>query len=151
MSKEEIWSRCERMNAYLKRRCAGLLEIPTRVIKASSTSGDKVFPLQPGWMTHDFKVFYLHRTVRDFLMANKVQKTMLRHLTKLPSGFEPNFCIFVADIMILKRSLFAFGMSVVKKAVRVWDLIDLALHHARAGNGKFSISLTDEIDRIVTY
>ncbi|KAK8139442.1 hypothetical protein PG984_002822 [Apiospora sp. TS-2023a] len=84
-NKEEIKERCEIMDARLKSVCMGLLE----------TTDPKFSSYRP-----DCQIFYLHRTVYDWLAKPEVWER-LASITA-GSGFSPNFAMLKSRIMRLK-------------------------------------------------
>jgi len=164
MDNNEIRDRCERLDAHLKTRCAGLLEI--REWDGEDSYLDTV---QNGYF---LKVNYLHRTVKDFLESDDVRATMLRQTTN-DSGFEPNSSTLMSIIIRLKQllywpqfwkrlSLFLPPLSKSEKITLsdsddkiIWDNVQMALRYAKTAEDTATTTnntaLLDELDRVGTY
>jgi hypothetical protein len=143
VSDEDIKDRCEQVDAHLKSRCAGLLEVQGH----RSLTLDGV----EGRVRYALKVAYLHRTVKEFLESEDVQAEMLRHTTA-QEDFEPNIAILMSYIIRLKQSL--VYISAPERGAdftdnEIWSSIKLALWYAKAGDGKSSsVELLDELDHV---
>lgn len=84
LSEEEMISKCEDVDIWLKSWCGGLLEISHR-----------------GSLGPDMPVTYLHRTVRDYLVK---RNTKLVLQGRVAPGFAPTLSIFRAIVLRISTS-----------------------------------------------
>jgi hypothetical protein len=156
----EVQLRCERLNVYLKSRCAGLLEI---------TKLDHIDGGSEGYL----KVSYLHRTVKDFLDTEDVRTTLLLDASSIPD-FEPNTWVLMSYITRLRRFISpkftctfsengtAAPMTYYTGTAYATDLSDdhvyetghralkYAINAEKAGD-KLHIAMIDALDRTIAH
>jgi hypothetical protein len=138
MSDEEIKQRCGRMAAHLKSRCEGLLETHDFLDGTWESVEDiedvERSPIEPtasepghsyGYSTADgiklkmsSKVWYLHRTVKDFLKTDAT-RSKLQQCPQTPAEFHPNVSLLISYLMNLKRRLYTFHSHVYWGDVRI--------------------------------
>lgn len=90
LTEQEIESRQADMRRRLSGRCKGLLEV--------SSGGNSTGGLLPENF-HKFKVDFLHRTVRDFLITKDMQDMLAENLRP---DFEPKSCLCMAILAHVK-------------------------------------------------
>ncbi|PVH75164.1 hypothetical protein DL98DRAFT_428067, partial [Cadophora sp. DSE1049] len=99
MTRDEVERRNDSIEAHLKSRCAGLLEIRTVLDSSLDTmdfmSRRELIP----WETR--KVTYLHQTARNFLEAN-VSTHFDLQLSPEEMDFRPHWQIFISFVARLK-------------------------------------------------
>ncbi|KAH7381016.1 hypothetical protein BKA64DRAFT_226606 [Cadophora sp. MPI-SDFR-AT-0126] len=145
MAADEVKRRNDNIEAHLKSRCAGLLEVRT-VLDSSVYELNLTSHREQHWETK--KVTYLHQTARDFLEAN-VSVHFSLQLGPEEINFRPYWQIFTSFVARLKQNL-------VRKidSVCVWiDNLHLALQFARLCDDINDCKLTvllDELDRTAT-
>lgn len=86
----QIAKRCQETDILVKTRCGGLLEVQYR-----GTNRENISP--------DAKIFYHHRTVKDFLEARETRPVLLKH-TNGPEmeRFKPNYMVASSYIFQLQ-------------------------------------------------
>lgn len=141
MTDGEMKLLCENLEVHLKTRCAGLLEIHQVYCKGCkkdtllcSRHINRKYPVTP---TH--KVNYLHRTVKDFLATDDVQKKMMRDCT---SEFSPHTCIIQACVIRLCRSIFITHTGSLQSASNeaVWAMVVRAMIFAKHADSSDDMS-----------
>ena len=107
MQAQEILSRCERIDAHLKSRCAGLLELSGRLGGSGLYWNAKENRFEGGQKSLRvlLSVDYLHRTVQEFLETEDVQSILSSDTAAIPD-FEPHKSVFMTYIIRLKRFLY---------------------------------------------
>lgn len=128
-----IESKCEDTEFHLTARCAGLLE----------TS-------HIGLVGPDVKIQYLHRTVRDFLLARSVWDKMSSHTPV--NTFSPHLSILRSRIMQTRIGVqFAGGTSTIIS--KIWLDTPAMLIHAHLSERevlKPSVDLMDSLETVLS-
>jgi hypothetical protein len=155
MTLGEIERRCERIVPQLKSRCEGLLEVHDIQDRHWEdrymvSAGDEMAPNDPGSCklgtaepsSHDpclenqlkinWKVAYLHRTVKDFLKTIPVRAKFERS-SSLVAQFNPDFSLLLSFVINLKRSLRTLSFYETSPKDSVRQAMKTALKWAERG------------------
>jgi hypothetical protein len=154
MDEDEIRSRCDHLDVYLKTRCVGLLETHNQ---EEARIDDNPFLFRGFALILSTgrrrlllaRVAYLHRTVKDFLSTEDVQTVMLN--TTKPD-FNSHIHIAISYVIMIERSVF-IGRSNDQKpdansqiSIAIWR----AIWHARAGDIADGINSLFDTKRYLT-
>jgi hypothetical protein len=150
IDKNEIFSRCERMDALLKSRCAGLLEVSRSFTHEGNGGTNEPTPL---WTSS--RVGYLHSTVKEFLETEEVRNILFADTASM-TEFEPYTSVLMSYIIKLKRSLQPPSNPLEWPTYGrdgLWKAKDFALEYA--ANAALShtlayIPLLDELDKTLS-
>jgi hypothetical protein len=120
MSDEEMRTRSLRLKALLKTRCEGLIEIHDRLHRNWESVDDSIDMAMPDFnpfikpsndsatsaqmLMVEWKVSYLHRTVKDYLQSDGVQTKLQRTTTGIIM-FDPNLALLRSYVVGMKRGL----------------------------------------------
>ncbi|KAH9216706.1 hypothetical protein DL95DRAFT_460042 [Leptodontidium sp. 2 PMI_412] len=99
---DEIFKRGDHIEAYLKSRCAGLLELHGYENWRGADDSEALPDSAIGWK--DVKVIYIHKTAKEFL-DNDVSRMRLASTHKRSSDFDLHFRILMSFITRLKEGL----------------------------------------------
>jgi hypothetical protein len=156
MTLDEIEHRCDRIIPQLKCRCEGLLEAHDTHDRHWEdrylvSAGDEIAPNNSGshevgiakssshgscredQLKLNWKVAYLHRTVKDFLKTAPIQAKFERS-TSHTTQFNPESSLLLSFIINLKRSLRTLYFDVAPPTERVTQALRTALKWAEAGD-----------------
>lgn len=150
MSDEEIESRCLKMRTLLKSRCEGLLETHDHRDRNWKAVDDSVNDTpETHWalkrdddaaavakkLMVDWKVSYLHRTVKDYLRSDVVRAKLQRTTIKT-TFFDPIISLLQSYIINLKRSVCSFYFDTQTHKGRVCMTMLKAFRLARRVNDR---------------
>jgi hypothetical protein len=156
MTLGEIEDRCDRIVPQLKSRCEGLLEVhdihdrhwEDRYLvsagdeMASNDLGSYELgtakpsshdPCLENQLKINWKVAYLHRTVKDFLKTTPI-RTKFERSSSLVAQFNPEFSLLLSFVINLKRSLRTLYFDVASPTERVNRALQTALKWVEAGD-----------------
>ena len=153
MSEEEMRTRSLRMRDLLKSRCEGLLEVHEALDKNWESVDDSIDAinlvenqsLQRGnaltvsaqALMVEWKVSYLHRTVKDYLQSEEV-RTKLQRTTTGGDLFDPNLALLQSYVVGMKRGLcFRFFYS-FDRGRTCWQAVWITVGEAFLYAGKVS-------------
>jgi len=133
MAEADIMFKCNDTADRLKSRCAGLLEV-TRPAHTHLPS--------------DFRVDFLHRTVKDFLAISDIWEGLTSRTSK---DFDPNKSLLESFILQLKFTTnldYSYGFQEV--SVFIHQALEFA-RKLKKRNASSTLLLLKELDRTVTY
>jgi hypothetical protein len=136
--------RCNTTEDRLKVRCAGLLEVQGILDPDTPDSRLKLAKV-------DWKVRYLHRTVRDYLEQPNVWPT-ISDLTR-DSNFDPNISLLKSFLLKIKTHPIEESKSKPLPDI-LWQYAALALEHSRQAElhqNPAYIALLDQLDMVMTW
>lgn len=127
-----IKERCDKMEAVLKTRCAGLLEVQAPESR-----------LYESW---EGRVQYLHRTARDYLESPGVWSSLTASTSG--TGFNPHLCLLRSCVLQLKHTI----TSPMSKSlwVTAFAALEDAYYIDRDTNIPYT-TLLDELDSTMDF
>jgi hypothetical protein len=152
-SDEEVQSRCENTRVRIDQRFIGLLEAfpkPQRGNSRFTETDDEEDPSSSCRRVAEYKVTYVHRTIRDWLMEGDGVRERL--ISKSPETFDPHLRLLRSGILSLKVS--------IKRPRRGrwlndwWPHITMCMTHARSiqrDQDDLQRSLLNELDRTIGW
>ncbi|EUC51097.1 hypothetical protein COCMIDRAFT_21484 [Bipolaris oryzae ATCC 44560] len=159
LSPQETICRLQTMKRRINARCNGLLEItidttkenPPELFKNAIGDPGDLFISKNGFKTVDlfrtYKVDFLHRTVRDFLHTEEIQK-MLRQNRK--SDIQPLSMICQALLAEVKAIPTGRDFGYLRYAHLIRQAADNILYYARVSDEEFrnpEVQTLDELER----
>jgi hypothetical protein len=155
-TEEKLMKRCEVVRKRVKIRCRDLLEISPSSLTHESPRRSDVPNVH-----RDYQVDFLHRTVRDFFLSEKMQRKLSTWIEG-PFNAHLSLCrAFLAymkiDPLTLGADMQGFtasgevGLGPITDRVFL-DLIDDFLYHARhieIHNQTTEVALIEEVDRVI--
>jgi hypothetical protein len=162
---EEINHRCEQMSVHLKTRCEGLLEVhdimdqkweSTDDIERDLVLDSKLTRYLSGCgsdrarerVKYDWKVTYLHRTVKDFLKGDSARAKLFQQTAAI-TEFDPYTSVLMSYVIGMKRSVCSsYFDATLSHEDRVWRIMRdtlLAAQWAQSRNDPAMVPLLHEV------
>ena len=144
----EVVNRCNLMGRWLNARCTDLLEVFCDMSLNPSSK---------------YKVDFLHRTVRDFLLEQDMQELLARRI-QLPFDIRAYLCrALLAQIKLVASLMPNYDTNVLdmdenrfysftELTQAVSKMIEMVMHHVHEierSRGKTEGSILDEIERVI--
>jgi hypothetical protein len=152
-SDEEVQSRCENTRVRIDQRFMGLLEAfprPQRGTSRFTETDDEENPSSSGRRVAEYKVTYVHRTIRDWLMEGVGVRKRL--ISKSPETFDPHLRLLRSGMLSLKVSIERPRRG--RWLNDWWPHITMCMTHARnveRDQGGLQRSLLNELDRTIEW
>ena len=141
VTEEQCKSRTKIAETRLAARCPDLLKVTKTALGDSFLSGPNIIPR---------RVDFLHRTVREYLLGEEIQKVLK---SRLQEPFDANVYICSAMLSQIKTATFHLPWS-SHTAPLLYKFIDDMTHYAvlsERASGESQTTLLDELHRVLAF